>query len=172
MGVSGIMTQTSRLFEQEQRLRRLSRCQIPAQEYLVDELPLKLRKREKERGLFMELGHWDIILWISGYAGNICLMAVLCAKKRYKAFPWFTLFLANELVQDPLLALIAHYGSAKHYFYTYWSLDVLDSLLLLLVIFELSRAVKRVTDENKNLFRTGDLFWLATAVLIMGIGCW
>jgi len=120
----------------------------------------------------MELSHWDIILWISGYVGNICLMAVLCAKKRYKAFPWFTLFLANELVQDPLLALIAHYGSAKHYFYTYWSLDVLDSLLLLLVIFELSRAVKRVTDENKNLFRSGDLFWLATAVLIMGIGCW
>jgi hypothetical protein len=120
----------------------------------------------------MELTHWDIILWISGYFGNICLMAVLCAKKRYKAFPWFTLFLANELVQDPLLALIAHYGSAKHYFYAYWSLDLLDSLLLLFVIFELSRVVMRVIDENKRVFRSHDLFWLAVALPITGISCW
>jgi len=120
----------------------------------------------------MELNHWDIILWISGYVGNICLMAVLCAKKRYKAFPWFTLFLANELVQDPLLALLARYGAAKHYFYTYWFLDVLDSLLLLLVIFELARTVTRVIDEFKNMFRSHDLFWLAAALLITGISCW
>ena len=122
--------------------------------------------------MFMELNHWDIILWISGYVGNICLMAVLCSKKRYKAFPWFTLFLANELVQDPLLALLAHYGAAKHYFYTYWILDVLDSLLLLLVIFELARTVTRVIDEHKNMFRSHDLFWLAAALLITGISCW
>ena len=120
----------------------------------------------------MELNHWDIILWISGYFGNICLMAVLCAKKRYKAFPWFTLFLTNELIQDPLLALVKHYGSAKHYFYAYWSLDVLDSLLLLLVIFEVSRAVTRVIDEYKNEFRPHDLFWLAAAMLITVISCW
>ena len=120
----------------------------------------------------MELNHWDIILWISGYVGNICLMAVLCVKKRYKAFPWFTLFLANELVQDPLLALLARYGAAKHYFYTYWFLDVLDSLLLLLVIFELARAVTQVIDEFKNMFRSHDLFWLAAALLITGISCW
>lgn len=120
----------------------------------------------------MELTHWDIILWISGYVGNICLMAVLCAKKRYKAFPWFTLFLANELVQDPLLALLAHYGSPKHYFYAYWSLDILDSLLLLVVIFEMSRTVTRVIGENKRAFRLHDLFWLVVAVLITGITCW
>jgi hypothetical protein len=120
----------------------------------------------------MTLNNWDIILWISGYVGNICLMTVLCAKKRYKAFPWFTLFLANELVQDPLLALLAHYGSAKHYFYAYWSLDLLDSLFLLLVIFELSRTVTRVIDEYKNIFRPNDLFWLAAALLITIVSCW
>src|SRR3954469_12882259 len=120
----------------------------------------------------MELNHWDIILWVSGYVGNVCLMAVLCAKKRYKAFPWFTLFLANELVQDPLLALLVRYGSAKHYFYAYWWLDVLDSLLLLIVIFELSRTVTRVIDKNKNVFRPHDMFWLAAAVLITAISCW
>jgi hypothetical protein len=120
----------------------------------------------------MELNHWDIILWVSGYVGNVCLMAVLCAKKRYRAFPWFTLFLANELVQDPLLALLVRYGSAKHYFYAYWGLDVLDSLLLLFVIFELSRTVTRVIDKNKNVFRPHDLFWLAAALLATGISCW
>jgi hypothetical protein len=120
----------------------------------------------------MELNHWDVILWITGYVGNICLMAVLCAKKRYKAFPWFTLFLANELVQDPLLALLSHYGSAKHYFYAYWSLDVVDSLLLLLVIFEVSRTVTRVIDAYKNVFRPHDLFSLAAVLLITVISCW
>ena len=120
----------------------------------------------------MELNHWDIILWVSGYVGNISLMAVLCAKKRYEAFPWFTLFLACELVQDPLLALLVRYGSQKHYFYAYWWLDVLDSLLLLVVIFELSRTVTRVIDKNKKIFRWHDLFWLAAALLIMGFCCW
>jgi len=120
----------------------------------------------------MELNHWDIILWVSGYVGNLSLMAVLCAKKRYRAFPWFTLFLANELVQDPLLALLVRYGSARHYFYVYWGLDVVDSLLLLIVIFELSRGVTRVIHTNKNVFRPHDLVWLATAVLITGISCW
>ena len=109
----------------------------------------------------MQLTHWDIILWISGYVGNICLMAVFCAKKRYKAFPWFSLFLANELIQDPLLALVEHYGSAKHYFYAYWSLDVLDSLLLIFVIFELAKAVIRAVDENRGVFRPLEIQWRA-----------
>lgn len=120
----------------------------------------------------MELGHWDIILWISGYVGNICLMAVLCAKKRYKAFPWFTMFLANELVQDPLLALIAGYGSAKHYFYAYWSLDVLDSLFLVFVIFELAKAVIRAINDNEGVFRPLEMQWVAAALLLGGIACW
>jgi hypothetical protein len=120
----------------------------------------------------MQLTHWDIILWISGYFGNICLMAVLCAKKRYKAFPWFTLFLTNELIQDPLLALVKHYGSAKHYFYAYWSLDVLDSLFLIFVIFELARAVIRAVGENQRVFRPLELPGVATALLLMGIGGW
>jgi hypothetical protein len=120
----------------------------------------------------MEVSHWDIILWISGYVGNICLMAVLLAKRRYQAFPWFTFFLANELVQDPLLALIAHYGSAKHYFFAYWSLDVLDSLFLVFVIFELAKAVTRVIDQNKSLFRSHDAFWLVAVLLITGVSCW
>src|SRR5579884_4006637 len=110
----------------------------------------------------MQLSHWDVILWISGYVGNVCLMAVMCAKKRYTAFPWFAIFLANELVQDPVLALFSRFGTAKHYFYAYWSLDVLDSLLLLFVIFEVSRSVTRVIDENRNIFRSPDVFWLGT----------
>jgi hypothetical protein len=120
----------------------------------------------------MQLTHWDIILWISGYIGNICLMAVLCAKKRYKAFPWFTLFLANELIQDPLLALVEHYGSAKHYFYTYWSLDVLDSLFLIFVIFELAKAVMQAVDENERVIHPLEMRFFAAALLLMGIAGW
>jgi signal transduction histidine kinase len=120
----------------------------------------------------MELTRWDIVLWISGYVGNICLMAVLLAKRRYRAFPWFTLFLANELVQDPLLALIARYGAAKYYFYTYWTLDVLDSLLLLFVIFELAKSVMRAIDENQGVFQSLEMQWLVAALLLVGMACW
>ena len=120
----------------------------------------------------MQLSHWDIILWISGYVGNICLMAVLLAKRRYKAFPWFTLFLTNELIQDPLLALVEHYGSAKHYFYAYWSLDVLDSLFLFFVIFELAKAVIRAIDENDGVIRPLEMRWVAATLLLVGIVCW
>jgi hypothetical protein len=61
-----------------------------------DERLPRAPERTKKRGLLMELNHWDIILWVSGYFGNVCLMAVLCAKKRSKAFPWVTLFLGTD----------------------------------------------------------------------------
>jgi hypothetical protein len=120
----------------------------------------------------MELTRWDIVLWISGYVGNICLMAVLIAKRRYKNFPWFTVFLANELIQDPLLALIHRYGSVRQYGYTYWLLDLLDSLILIVVIFELSRAITRAIDENRGVFRPREVFWLVVVLLVIGVMCW
>jgi hypothetical protein len=120
----------------------------------------------------MELTRWDIALWIGGYVGSICLMAVLVAKRRYKTFPWFTVFLANELIQDPLLALINHYGSKKQYFYSYWSLDLLDSLILVVVIFELSRAITRAINENRGVFRSRELFWLMAGLVLIGVMCW
>jgi len=120
----------------------------------------------------MQLTHWDVVLWISGYVGNICLMTVLLVKRRYKTFPWFTLFMANELIQDPLLALIQHYGSGKQYGYTYWSLDILDSLLLIFVIFELARVVTKTIDEHRGVFRAHELLWVGAALLLMGVMCW
>src|SRR5277367_4204627 len=113
----------------------------------------------------MNLTHWDILLWISGYVGNICLMFVLLKKKRYKSFPWFALFLANELVQDPFLALVQHYGSARSYFYAYWSLDVLDSLLLMVVIYELAKAIVKAVGVQ-GAFKALELRWV-TAVLVL-----
>jgi hypothetical protein len=120
----------------------------------------------------MELTRWDVVLWISGYIGYICLMTVLLVKKRYKTFPWFTLFLANELIQDPLLALIQHYGSDRLYGYSFWSLDLLDSVLLIAVIFELAKGVARAINERKRVFRSHELFWLVASLLFIGVMCW
>lgn len=120
----------------------------------------------------MNLTHLDLILWISGYAGYICLLAVLFLKRRYLLYPWFAALVAEEMLTDGLLALICRYGTHRQYFVAYWTCDIVDSLLTVAVVYEVARHLVRLI-HIKNVIDPRELRWLSIAMLMLsGFLCW
>lgn len=120
----------------------------------------------------MNLTPLDLVLWISGYAGYICLLAALCLKKKYVLFPWFTALVAEEMLTDGLLALICRYGTHHQYFVAYWTFDIVDSVLTVAVVYEVLKHLIRFV-LIKNLIDLRELRWFSLAMLVLsGILCW
>ncbi|HEV2274758.1 MAG TPA: hypothetical protein VGR96_11365 [Acidobacteriaceae bacterium] len=89
------------------------------------------------------MSRWDLAFWAAGAASNLLLILVLFLRGRYRSFPWFTALVTQDLVQTILLYLIHVWGSADWYFYAYWGFEMLDALLRIVVIWELSRYTAR-----------------------------
>ena len=83
------------------------------------------------------MGAWDNVLWLTGFALNLGLLAVLLHKRRFQKFPWFTLLIAQDALQTIVLFGVHRYPAIN--FYTYWGFEALDALLHLLVLYEVGR---------------------------------
>jgi hypothetical protein len=116
------------------------------------------------------LNKWDIAFWVAGLVGNIGLCAILIGRKRAKTFPWFTILIAQDTLQSVLLFLLHSYGSRATYFYSYWSFEVLDAVLRILVIWDLSRQTTKQLQVREGL-RTFLSLVLAFLV-IAGVSIW
>lgn len=87
----------------------------------------------------MHLGTGDYVLWLTGFSLNLGLLCVLLHKRRFQRFPWFTLLIAQDAVQTIVLFCVHKYPVIN--FYTYWSFEALDSLLRLLVLWEVANVL-------------------------------
>lgn len=91
----------------------------------------------------MHLTGLDLLLWAASFVGQLALLCVLWFRQRASAFPLFTTFIMANVVRTIVLYLVLHFGPKGAYFYTYWSLAVLDTLLQLCVIYEISSRIFR-----------------------------
>ncbi|MDQ1453947.1 MAG: hypothetical protein QOK38_3813, partial [Acidobacteriaceae bacterium] len=57
----------------------------------------------------MNMGTWDYLLWLTGFALNLGLLCVLLQKRRFQKFPWFTLLIAQDAVQTIVLFCVHKY---------------------------------------------------------------
>jgi hypothetical protein len=87
----------------------------------------------------------DKLLWLAGFIGQACLLALLLSRKRFRVFPIFFCFIAFGPIQNVTDFVIYHYGSQTSYFWTYWLLASFDSLLQLAVVYEMAKEVLRPT---------------------------
>lgn len=87
----------------------------------------------------MQLSVWSMVLWISGFALNLLLFAILLYKKRYRTLPWFTVLVGQTTLQNVVLFALHRFGSINVYSYAYYSGDALDAILHVLVIWEVAR---------------------------------
>jgi hypothetical protein len=85
----------------------------------------------------------DILFWAAGFLGNLGLLVVVCYRRRAKTFPLFTALVALSPTRTALLYCVLHYGTRRNYYYTYWSLTTVDTLLQLGVLYEISSRVFR-----------------------------
>jgi hypothetical protein len=108
----------------------------------------------------LKLSGLDLFLWAAGFIGNIALLFVLFYRRRTRQFPFFTLLIALSIIRAFVIYGVLHLGTKEGYFWTYWSLALLDACLQLCVVYELAllvfRPMGRWAPDVRQRF-----FWLA-----------
>jgi hypothetical protein len=111
----------------------------------------------------------DLLFWAAGFLGNLGLLFVLCYRRRAKDFPFFTAFAALSPTRSALLYCMLHYGTKRGYFYTYWSLTIIDTMLQLGVVYEISSRVFRPLDVWAQDVRSS-FVWLVGLSVSVALG--
>jgi len=85
----------------------------------------------------MHLTDLDLLFRTTCFAAHLTLFSVLLIRRRFRQFPIFTAFILANVLRTIVLYFVECFGSKAAYFYPYWSLGILDSLLQLSVVFEM-----------------------------------
>lgn len=91
----------------------------------------------------MQLTVLDQSLWAATFAEDLLLLFVLLFRRGAHKFPVFTALISLDIVRTIALFLIGHSGSRAAYFYTYWSLALVDVLIQLGVLYRIASHVFR-----------------------------
>jgi hypothetical protein len=91
----------------------------------------------------MHLTGLDLWFWAASFLGHLALLFVLWERRRAKLFPFFTTLISANIIRTIALYLVMHHGTRANYFYTYWSLAVLDTILQFCVAYEMASHVFR-----------------------------
>jgi hypothetical protein len=91
----------------------------------------------------MQLTTLDRLLWAFSLTGHCLLLAVLLLRRRAASFPIFTTFISVNILKTLVLYFTLRLGSVNQYFYTYWTLAILDLFLQLAVAYEVATHVFR-----------------------------
>jgi hypothetical protein len=86
----------------------------------------------------LNLSGFDRFLWAACLYGHIVLLAVLWIRRRASSFPVFTSYVIENIVKTSVLYFILSHFSQGAYYYSYWSLGVVDEALQIFVFYELA----------------------------------
>jgi len=120
----------------------------------------------------MHLTGLDFLMWAAGFVANLALLFVLWFRRRASAFPIFTTYIAANVVRSIVLYALLHFGTRATYFYVYWSLAVIDELLQLGVIYEISAHIFRPMGGWATDVRGSFVWLLSLSVAIAGALTW
>jgi hypothetical protein len=91
----------------------------------------------------MHLTGIDFFFWAGGLGENLGLLFVLWHRRLAQGFPFFTALTMLSVLRTIALYILLSYGTEKGYFYTYWSLAIIDTMLQLCIIYEIASRVFR-----------------------------
>jgi hypothetical protein len=91
----------------------------------------------------MNLTTVENITWASGFACNVLLLFVLVIKERWRKFAFFTTWIGFQVLLTITLFVLYRQGENTLYSKVYWSTGVIDFLLQLCIVVEMSRIVLR-----------------------------
>lgn len=106
----------------------------------------------------------ELLFWAAGLFGHAVLLFILIGRHRVNYFPFFTAFIADNIVKSITLFLVKHYGTSHAYLITYVFLGFVDLLLQACVGFEIAAHVFRPTGTW-----VPELRKVAVILLIIGI---
>jgi hypothetical protein len=110
----------------------------------------------------------DQTLWAVTFAEDLILIAVLFVRGRTRSYRFFTALIGLDVVRTVVLFLIQRHGTKATYFYTYWSLALVDVLLQLGVLHDVASQIFRAAGEWARGARRG-LMWLIVVSAVVGV---
>jgi hypothetical protein len=117
----------------------------------------------------MNLGKLDLLFWAMSFVGNVALLLVLLFRARFRNFPIFTALITLNVVRTITLFLIRWHSAQSAYFYTFWSLAVVDMGLQFGIVYELSSKVFRPLGEWAPDVRKSAVIWLIASIVLASL---
>jgi len=122
----------------------------------------------------MDLSKLDNLLWAATFVGHVALVLVLIIRGRWKNFPVFTIWMGSDVLRTVMLYWIYRHGSHSLYARVYWSAAVLDFVLQIALVVEITRIVLRPTgtwvrDARKLFLLLGGTGLCVAALLAWGV---
>jgi hypothetical protein len=117
----------------------------------------------------MHLTGLDFLFWAVGFGEHLLLLLVLGFRHRFRTFPMFTAFILSNVVRTVALYIVSLYGTKANYFYLFWSLGILDTLLQLSVVYEMYSLTFRPLGLWARDLR-GAFVWLVTGSIAIAAG--
>jgi hypothetical protein len=114
----------------------------------------------------MHLTGFDFFLWAAGFVLHAILLLVLWVRRRARSFPIFTGLIILDIVRTIALFCLQRFGSIGTYFYTYWSLAILDVALQLGVVYEMASRVFRPCGEWVVDVKHRLIWWVGGSIII------
>lgn len=114
----------------------------------------------------MHLTGLDLLFWAAGFIAHLILLFVVLIRRRARSFPVFTMFVALNVARTVALFFVQRYCTKSAYFYTYWSIAIIDVALQLGVIYEMASSIFRPAGHWAVDVRRGMFGWVATSFLI------
>jgi hypothetical protein len=103
----------------------------------------------------MQISGSDQALWLAGFIGEASLAVVLLARREYRRFPIFFVWLVLLIVLEPILFSITRYASTFTYYRIYPLTQILDFSLQSGVLIEVASSVlkpQRPRISNRLIF--------------------
>jgi hypothetical protein len=85
----------------------------------------------------MHLTGLDLLFWAAGFGEHLTLFFVLVIRRRVRTFPIFTALIFSNMARTVALYVMSICGTKANYFYLFWSLGILDTVLQLSVVYEM-----------------------------------
>jgi hypothetical protein len=117
----------------------------------------------------MNLSELDLLFWAMSFIGHVALLLVLLLRGRFRNLPIFTTLIALNVVRTIALFLIRRHNAQSTYFYTFWSLAVLDVGLQFAIVYELSSKVFRPLGEWAPDIRKRFPIWASASILLTSL---
>ena len=83
------------------------------------------------------------LLWAGGFVLNAVLLFVLLYRRRYRLVPWFTGWIAFEILYNVACFAVLHLGSRQLYKDVFWSCAFIEFLIQIAVVLEIAFSVLR-----------------------------
>ena len=117
----------------------------------------------------MDLSELDLLFWAMSFIGHVVLLSVLALRGRCRTFPIFTSLVVLNIMRTIVLFFIRRHDARSMYFYTFWSLAVIDVGLQFGIVYELSSKIFRPLGKWARDIKRKLLIWVIVSIVFTAL---